>query len=147
MSGDLRDDLGYLLWQLHHRLKRSVEGELAPLRLNLPQFATLAHLVLEDGPSAAEVARRLHLTPQAVSLLTVRLEAAGYLTREEPAVGRSQPLRITATGRRTLAAARAAVDKAERDIFAPLDTGDRATLHRLLNECLRDAGAAVTAIG
>ncbi|HEY3896754.1 MAG TPA: MarR family winged helix-turn-helix transcriptional regulator [Pseudonocardiaceae bacterium] len=143
MSGDLQDDLAYMLWQLQHRLKRRIESELAPLRLTIPQFATLAHLVSDDGPSAAEVARLLHLTPQAVSLLTLRLEAAGYLTREEPTAGRSQPLRITATGRRTLAAARAALDRAEQDVFAPLNTGDRATLHRLLEECLRDTGAVM----
>lgn len=54
-----RNQLGYVLWQLQHRIKLAQERELAELRLNLPQFATLLHLSREPGLSTAALARLL----------------------------------------------------------------------------------------
>ncbi|MFB7091510.1 MarR family winged helix-turn-helix transcriptional regulator [Streptomyces sp. NPDC056296] len=137
MSSDVQGGLGYLVGQLSQRVRRLYEAELAPFRLNMPQYATLTYLAAAPGGlPAAEIARRLHLTPQAVSLLAARLEAAGHVTRAEPTTGRSQPLLLTEAGRDQLVAARGAIVQAEAEAFAPLGANDREALRRLLAACL-----------
>jgi DNA-binding MarR family transcriptional regulator len=132
----LQGDVGYQLWQLQHRQQRLLEHDLAPLRLNLAQFAKLAHLADTPGLSAAELARLLHLTPQAIGLLTTRLEAADYLAREPAASGRSQPLQITSAGKRVLTRARGTVTRTQQTIFAALDASEQEQLRAMLARCL-----------
>lgn len=140
---ELSYDAGYLLWQLHHHMHRSVEAALTELRLTLPQFAALTHLYGEPGLSSADLARLLHLTPQAVSLLISRLEGAGYVTRAAAKVGRSQPLKVTAAGRRALASAKPAVASASRKVFGPLDADELDTMRAAFGRCLAAAGYPV----
>lgn len=111
-----------------------LEASLAELRLTLPQFATLAHLHDQPGLPAATLSRLLPLTPQAVSNLLVRLEAAGYLRRGAPAAGRNQPL--TDAGDTALAKALELVDLEQNRFFADLNDEQRTQLRELLITCL-----------
>ncbi|MDT8915211.1 MarR family transcriptional regulator [Amycolatopsis sp. PS_44_ISF1] len=136
---DVNHGLGYTLWQLQHRIQRMLEREMGALRVTLAQASALARLEEEPGTSSAELARHLLLSPQAVSLIIGRLEAAGHLVRAAPAGGRSRPLALTESGRRILGDAERAIQRVRAAVFGGLDAGEREVLQDLLDRSLAAA--------
>lgn len=63
---DPADRIGYLLWQTAHLVNREMSAALQPFDLTPAQFGALVHTGREPGVSAAELARRINLTPQSV---------------------------------------------------------------------------------
>lgn len=63
---DPADRIGYLLWQTAHLVNRGMSLALQPFDLTPAQFGALVHTGREPGISAAELARRINLTPQSI---------------------------------------------------------------------------------
>lgn len=63
---DPADRIGYLLWQTAHLVNREMSIALQPFKFTPAQFGALVHTGREPGVSAAELARRINLTPQSI---------------------------------------------------------------------------------
>lgn len=88
----------------------------------------------EPGRSAAEAARRLHVTPQAVASLAAKLEDRALVERRpHPRHHHVQELRLTDAGRDLLHSAKAAVEVLDEQIRQELGPEDTARLIALLN--------------
>ena len=135
MDQQFDGSLALLLWRAEHVLRSHIETSTAVTRLTLPQLVALAELASQPGLSAAELARRMPITPQAVSTLVTRLEAYGYVTRC-PSVVRNQPLELSDTGRAALEQALALFSDVEDRFFSPLDEEQRRRLHLEIQSCL-----------
>jgi DNA-binding MarR family transcriptional regulator len=80
--------VSFVLWQAQHLTELAMEQALAPLELSPSQVALLLLLKQEPALSGAELARRLHLTPQTVATSVGQLEKRGLVTRRAHAVHR-----------------------------------------------------------
>jgi DNA-binding MarR family transcriptional regulator len=86
---DPAERAGYLLWQTAHVFGLEMGAALEPFDLSPAQFGALTHVGREPGVSAAELARRLLLTPQSLqSALTPLRDRALIERRSHPVHGR-----------------------------------------------------------
>jgi DNA-binding MarR family transcriptional regulator len=144
---DLPTSLGYLLKEASSALRQAMEEALRPLGMTITHYSCLELLAQRPGSSNSDLARGAFVTRQSMNVLLQTLERDGIVTRPaEEAVGRVQPTRLTATGRRDLAAASAAVRAVELRMLADLTGDDRAAATRILRTMVRslraeDAGA------
>ena len=104
---DPRGGVGHLLVQAHHAFASAMEAALHDSGLTWSaEFGTLSVVVAEPGLSAADLARAVMVTPQAVNLLVNGLERDGLVERSpHPTHGRILEIHPTAEGRRCLRAA------------------------------------------
>jgi DNA-binding MarR family transcriptional regulator len=125
--------LGYLLVQAHHAFANAMESALRAGGLTRPQFGTLSVIVREPGLSAADLARAVMVTPQAVNLLVSGLERDGLVERRPHAThGRILEIHPTAEGKRRLKAADPIVTDLESRIAEGLSDRQLATVRRWL---------------
>jgi DNA-binding MarR family transcriptional regulator len=128
-------DLGALLRQAAAAHRLAEERMLADLGVTPPQLAVLHLLGASPGLLAADIARRLKLTPQTVSLIVANLRRAGFLREEEGAVAsasRARPLALTGQGETILRLGRERVEAAS----ARLAEGMRPKRERALRRWL-----------
>jgi DNA-binding MarR family transcriptional regulator len=85
---DPADRLGYLLWQTAHLAVRQQAAALEPFGLTPAQLGVLVYTGREPGLSAAELARRVNLTPQSIQTALRPLLARGWVTRRPHPVHR-----------------------------------------------------------
>jgi DNA-binding MarR family transcriptional regulator len=124
--------LTYVLWQAQRCTERLLVEALQPLGVTLSQFGVLLHLKRAPGLTGAELARRLDVTPQSVSVAAAEARAAGWLHAAAHAVHRGLvELEITAAGSAVLQRALSRVESVEERITS-LGAGERDTLLRLL---------------
>lgn len=129
--------VGTLLWRTAHAMQLAMDAALAPLELNLPQFAALLHLVRDPGLSTADLARLNLVSPQGMSMNVSRLEAKGLLERSRHRVhGRITELRPTQRGREVLAEALERVVGVEERLLSGLTAQERDALPDVLHRCL-----------
>ncbi|MEL0625793.1 MarR family transcriptional regulator [Salinibacterium amurskyense] len=142
---DLETSLGYLLKESASALRSSMEAVLRPLGMNITHYSCLELLAQRPGLSNSELARGAFVTRQAMNVLLQALERDGFVTRpEQPIAGRVLPVELTASGRRQLATASAAVKEVEDRMKSNLSVDEQAMLGDLLSRCvtsLRGAGA------
>jgi DNA-binding MarR family transcriptional regulator len=116
--------IGYLLVQAHHAFAAAMEAALRPSGLSRAQFGTLSVVARQPGLSAADLARAVMVTPQAINLLVTGLERDGLIERRPHAThGRILEIHPTRQGIRRLDEAYPAVTALEDRISA--DLGDR----------------------
>lgn len=91
-------------------------------------------LLDEQGElTSAELARRMHLTPQAMTTLLAPLREGGLIDRRRDSAHRRRlQLRLTDPGRDLLAAVRELTPPIEDELLGELTPAERATLKRLL---------------
>ena len=107
--------------------------------------AALALLALEEflgDAHVGHVAEVLGLTHSGAVRLVTQLETAGLAQRRAGADRRRVEVRLTATGRRRAAAARAARDAVVQETTGGLSASDAADLERLLTELVEARVAA-----
>ena len=111
-------------------LKRRIRADYTGQTLAYPQLSVLKRL--EEGGSAttADLARAELITPQAMGGLVAALEDAGYVARRDDARdARRRFVALTATGRKALAANRAARRRwLASEVAEQLDAGEQRTL-------------------
>jgi DNA-binding MarR family transcriptional regulator len=135
---DLPTSLGYLLKEASSALRQAMEEALRPLGMTITHYSCLELLAQRPGSSNSDLARGAFVTRQSMNVLLQTLERDGIVTRPaEEAVGRVQPTRLTAKGRRDLAAASAAVRAVERRMLADLTAEDRDAATRTLRAMVR----------
>jgi DNA-binding MarR family transcriptional regulator len=135
---DLPTSLGYLLKETSSALRQAMEEALRPLGMTITQYSCMELLAQRPGSSNSDLARGAFVTRQSMNVLLQSLERDGSVTRPaEEAVGRVQPTRLTAQGRRELAAASAAVRAVELRMTADLTDADRAAATRILGSMVR----------
>lgn len=137
--------LGYALVRVAHLLSQRMDRDLADLDLSSNGFGVLFQLDGDPDVSAAELARRVVLTPQSVGPLLDRMARDGLVERERPGgPGTAIVTRITVKGRQRLAEATALVRSLDDGLVVGLGTRQRDALDRQLWEMLRalapDAG-------
>jgi len=134
---DPSESPGYVLWKLTHTMQQRMTNELSDLGLNLPQLGTLVHIARGDAVSTADLARVLMMTPQNMSLTAKKLEADGYLARRPHEThGRISRLELTASGRRVLMKAVAALRGVEDVMFDGREPQERKALVAQLRTAL-----------
>jgi DNA-binding MarR family transcriptional regulator len=139
---DLPTSLGYLLKEAASALRQAMEDALRPLGMTITHYSCLELLAQRPGSSNSDLARGAFVTRQSMNVLLQTLERDGIVTRPaEEAVGRVQPTRLTAKGRRDLAAASAAVRAVELRMLGDLTDADRDAATRILRSMVRSLRA------
>lgn len=129
----MHDRLGFLLGQAHLAHRQLAESALAPLGLGPRQFGALAVLADEGPLSQQRLGERVGLDRTTMVALVDGLERSGMVERERnPDDRRAYALRATPRGRRVLARATAAVDRAEADFLRRLPAQDARRLKEIL---------------
>ena len=133
-----RDDLGYLLAKASQRW-----NELLAQRFDAAGFpdvrpafgSVLVPLFEEDGLRIGELARRAHLSKQALTELTRRLEAAGLVERrQDPDDARAARIFLTERSREFEPVAGAVLADLERAVERRLGTARAEELRAALGE-------------
>ena len=130
--------LSYVVARLERALRLDINERVGPYGLTTGQYTTLS--ILEHGGelSNAQLARRAYMTPQSMSEILDALQAKGLVERTpHPSHRRVFPAALTATGRDTLAACNAAVDRLEHDMLAELSPNEVAGLRTSLIVAVR----------
>ena len=133
----MSDRLGYLLGRAHIAHRQVAETALAPLGLIPRQFGALS-LLADEGPlSQQRLGERMGVDRTTMVALIDGLERGGLVERErDPGDRRSYALRATPQGRRVLARAAAAVERAEAEFLAPLPAEEARQLKRILRKLI-----------
>jgi DNA-binding MarR family transcriptional regulator len=127
---------GYLVKQVQQLLRRACDAELRECGLSVSQYAVMQALADHPGASSAELARRCFVTRQSLQDVLGGLRTAGLVTvAAQASHGRVHPVHLTAVGRRRLAVAAAAMDRAEERMLHDLSRTDRDRLATLLMRC------------
>jgi DNA-binding MarR family transcriptional regulator len=135
---DLETSLGYLLKEASSALRASMEEVLRPLGMTITHYSCLELLSQRPGLSNSELARGAFVTRQSMNVLLQALERDGYVTRpESPPVGKALPTKLTASGRRSLAEATAAVRSVEKRMLDGLTDAEQAEAFRVLRSMVR----------
>ncbi len=133
----MEEPVGYLVKQLQHALRTSMDRALRTHGLTTPQYSTLTALSTADELSGAELARRTFVTAQTMNGIIVNLEAAGLVTRRaDPDDARVLRTELTATGRARLDACERAVEVIERQMVGDLQPDEERWFREALLRCV-----------
>jgi len=134
---------GRIVWALRrafHAVEAAKEARFKDVGVTGAHYAVLINLGVAPGITGAEVARRLHVTPQNVASLVAKLEDRGWvLRREHDRHTHVRELHLTEAGRRVLDQADQQVTLLERSLRAALGN-DAATLQALLERVAAHPG-------
>ena len=128
---DLETSLGYLLKEASSALRSAMEAVLRPLGMTVTHYSCLELLAQRPGLSNSELARGTFVSRQSMNVLLRALERDGYVVRAAP-VGKTLPVRLTPTGRASLAKATVAVRSVEKLMLGGLGPSDQAEARRIL---------------
>lgn len=135
---DPAERFGYLLWQTAHVVERRLAGCLEPFGLTPAQFGLLVHTGREPGVSAAELARRLNLTPQAVqTALRPLLENGSVERRSHPVNRKVLTCFLSAEGLALTRRASEAVTRTDDELLASLTDAQAQQLRGHLRQALQ----------
>ncbi len=124
---------GFLLARLGFGFKGKVVARLAEAGFEVYDYSVLAILAEGARETQATIADALTLDPSRLVALLDSLESRGLVVRQrDPHDRRRHVVTITSPGKRQLARLREMVRELEDEFLAPLDPGDRKTLHELL---------------
>jgi DNA-binding MarR family transcriptional regulator len=127
--------IGYLLFRCNALSYRSVNAELAPLGIEVKQFAILCSLQTGGPKSQGWLGEHLGIDRTTMVQFVDGLEAKGLVERQRnPADRRSYALTITPEGVDTWRQARDGVARSESAVLETLEEEDRETLRRLLGQ-------------
>jgi DNA-binding MarR family transcriptional regulator len=105
-------------------------------------WAVLMRLGETDAMTQRDIAERCYVSQPTVTGVVDTLERDGLVVRERGTDDRRVVrVRLTATGRRRLAKARATVTKEMKPLFADLSARDEAVVRRFLTRTVRRLGA------
>jgi len=112
--GEIRNIVGFHIRLAHGAVYRHFTETFADLDLTQKQVSAL--WLVHDHPDIAQtgLAQRMRMDRATTMAIVNRLESKGYLVRRKSrSDGRKQALNLTEAGRRTLAAARRAINQHE----------------------------------
>ena len=128
---------GYIITRLHHALRRELDDRLREFGLNTAHYLLLRELSGGEALSAADLARRAYVRPQAMAPIITTLETRGLIKRSPHRQHRRiLEVRLTPAGLKMLAACAQRCDKVEEQLLAGLNPAERTRLLRVLQDCL-----------
>jgi DNA-binding MarR family transcriptional regulator len=136
--GPLDDDALHAWRQMCHtylKLQRKVEDMLDPYGLALSQFEALAKVGMNPGVIQQDLVKYLLVTKGNVGALVDRLEESGLIERRpDPSDRRANRLFLTPAGTSMVTEIFDKHRVLVREMFDPLNSSQRKTLHGLLKE-------------
>lgn len=131
---ELTDNILWLLKQAFYFSLTSVNDSVKPHGVSTAQIGVLRQLANQPGLSAAELARRLLISPQGVQLAVTALEKRGLVERkQDPQHGRILQTFLTDEGRSIAAAVVSDAVKAHDAVFGVLSRAEQEQLRELLS--------------
>ena len=130
---------GHLVRRLHQQSTQVFQARLqeAGFDLTSVQFAALDAVAAQPGIDQASLAATISFDRATIGGVIDRLEQKGLLEREvSPDDRRARRLRLTAAGRRQLAAVRPVVEALQAEILAPLSAREQAAFLTLARKAL-----------
>jgi DNA-binding MarR family transcriptional regulator len=128
--------VGYFLGKAQHYLRSAHVTALQQVNLTASQYEVLSELSAAAGLSGAALAKRCFVTPQTMTGVIRKLEAAGLVVRTpDPDHGRIIRTHLTPPGADLMARAQRLVDGVEERMLADLDRAEREALSDLLAQC------------
>jgi DNA-binding MarR family transcriptional regulator len=128
-------DLGRAVKQLQYRHHRGMDRKLREVGTSLAQWDALRAISRRPNSSAHALAEMTFQTDQSFGALANRLMERGLIERVA-GPGRAIRHRLTPKGEATLRKGYEAVDQVIQASFAPLTSGQRDELFRLLSRAL-----------
>ena len=139
----LRARLGYLLKHAFFELEELHTVHLARGAVNVRELSVLLLLDGREPESQQQAAGRLGVDRTTMVGLLDALEGKGLVARQpDPADRRRNVVVLTSAGRRALKEAKAASDKAERELLADLSSAEARQLRDLLARVLDRSSSA-----
>ena len=133
LGPQLRARLGYLLKHAFLELQEIYSGHLAHCAVNVRELSVLLLLEGREPQSQQQAAAGLGVDRTTMVGLLDGLEDKGLLTRQpDPVDRRRNVLVLTTAGRRAMKDAKAASDRAERELLASLSSVEADQLRALL---------------
>jgi len=125
----------YLVGRIDRVVRRAIDDVVSSRGLSVNQYTTLSVLNRRSGLSNAQLARRALVSPQSMNEVLLALEQRGLVRRRaHPDHGRILQTRLTAKGRKLLAACDAEVREVEARMIAGMTIEEQAALrHALLH--------------
>jgi DNA-binding MarR family transcriptional regulator len=134
-SRELLKSTPFLLKRLAWALKERSFGAFEASGLSPQHYAVLSLLDEQPREAQATIADALGYDRSLLVGLLDELEEKGLVERRrDPDDRRRHLVTLTAAGRKTYARLRATAKQLEEEFLAPLDAGERTTLHTLLLE-------------
>lgn len=130
---------GHLVRRLHQQSTQVFQARLqaAGFELTSVQFAALDAVAEQPGIDQASLAATISFDRATIGGVIDRLEQKGLLEREvSPDDRRARLLRLTAAGRRQLAAVRPVVEALQAEILGPLSAREQVTFLALARKAL-----------
>jgi DNA-binding MarR family transcriptional regulator len=128
----------YLVGRIDRVVRRAIDDVVRHRGLSVNQYTTLSVLARRGGLSNAQLARRALVSPQSMNEVLLTLEQRGLVRRKaHPEHGRILQARLTAKGRRLLAACDEEVHEVEALMVSDLSRRDRDALRRGLLHSIR----------
>jgi len=126
---------GFLLSWNGRRTSHMFAKALEPLGLRPPHFGVMQLIASEPGMTQQDLANRSLIDASSMVSVVDELEALGFAERRpHPGDRRKHAVHLTTEGTRTLERARTVAIKLARDVLAPLDSDEVATLTLLLRK-------------
>ncbi len=121
------EPLGTLLGECFNYTRQHIGKAVRLHGVTAPQLGVLSWIMEEPGTSGAEVARRMHITPQAAQLSLRDLERKGLVERTPDPSGRKlMQSFLTEKGETVLASCVADVKDVYRELLGDFSTEERA---------------------
>ena len=131
LSPDGGPTLLYLVGRIDRVVRRSIDEVVRAHGLSVNQYTTLSVLDHRSGLSNAQLARRALVSPQSMNEVLLTLEQRGLVRRRaHPDHGRILQTRVTAKGRKVLAACDEEVREVEARMVADLSGDEQQALRR-----------------
>lgn len=144
---ELGENTLWLLKQAFYFSLTTVNDAVKEHGVSIAQIGVLRQLANEPGLSAAELARRLLITPQGVQLALTALEKRGLVQRKrDPQHGRILQVFLTDAGRTVASSAISDAVSAHDAVFGVLNAEEQEQLRTLLGRVV-EQGTGHTAFG
>jgi DNA-binding MarR family transcriptional regulator len=141
-QSDTERAVGYLVKRVQQSLRRRSDTALRSTGVSMAQYAVLRALADHPEASASQLARLCFMTRQSLQDLLSGLKSSGLISESDrPASGRAQPLELTATGAKRLAAAHTAVMSVESRMTDGISAAARRQLVVALTRCAENLEA------
>jgi DNA-binding MarR family transcriptional regulator len=128
----------YLVKQLELAVRAGMDAIAGEFGVTALQYTALSVLARHPGLSAAQMAHRSFVSPQAGNEMVKILERKGLITRTPDAYNRHiRRINLTAAGREVLSQCDVRIDRLEARMLAELAPADVEALRRALGACVR----------
>ena len=128
----------YLVKQLELAIRAGMDGIAGEFGVTALQYTALSVLARHPGLSAAQMAHRSFVSPQAGNEMVKILERKGLITRAPDPYNRHiRRISLTAAGQAVLSQCEARIDRLEARMLDALGPADIAALRAALGACVR----------